>query len=345
MLTVIEYIPDGFLDASAASLHQVLAGPTLIHLHGRKPEPLFVSVLLHGNEYTGLTAIQKILGRYSATELPRSLSIFVGNVQAAALDQRCLDGQPDYNRVWPGADAASGLTSTPEYAMMAQVVDEMRVRSVFASIDIHNNTGLNPHYGCVNTLRPEFLHLATLFSHTIVYFLRPLGVQSAALAKIFPATTVECGKPGDATAEAHAESFVDAALHLDHFPSKSISANDVNLFHTVAVVKVPEATSFHFGEAGADLQLDPAIDHMNFRELAAGTSFGRVAAGAGMPLLARDEDGNDVTSQYFEVRDGELRITRRTMPSMLTLDERIIRQDCLCYLMERMTLPAPAMQD
>jgi hypothetical protein len=28
------------------------------------------------------------------------------------------------------------------------------------------------------------------------------------------------------------------------------------------------------------------------------------------------------------------------MPAMLTLDERIIRQDCLCYLMERYPLPA-----
>jgi succinylglutamate desuccinylase len=345
MLTVIDHVPDGLLGASATNLHRVLPGPTLIHLHGRKPEPLFVSVLLHGNETTGLAAIQRVLGRYTETELPRALSIFVGNVQAAALGQRCLDGQPDYNRVWPGADPASGLTSTPEYAMMMQVVEEMRARHVFASIDIHNNTGLNPHYGCVNVLQPEFLHLATLFSHTVVFFLRPLGVQSAAFAKICPATTVECGKPGDATAEEHAEGFVVAALHLDHFPSKSISPNDVNLFHTVAVVKVPDATSFHFGHAQADLQLDPTIDHMNFRELEPGTRFGRVAAGAGMPLVALDEQGNDVTSQYFEIGDSELRLTRRTMPSMLTLDERIIRQDCLCYLMERIAMPEPATLD
>lgn len=61
--------------------------------------------------------------------------------------------------------------------------------------------------------------------------------------------------------------FVDAALHLDHFPSKPVSTNDINLFHTVAVVKVPDATPFHFGEGPADLQPDPKIDHMNFREL------------------------------------------------------------------------------
>ncbi len=345
MLTVIDHVPDGFVDASAAGLHQILSGPTLIHLQGRKPEPLFVSVLLHGNETSGLTAIQKVLVRYSMKELPRALSIFVGNVQAAALGQRCLDGQPDYNRVWPGGDAATGLASTREHAMMTQIVYEMRARHVFASIDIHNNTGLNPHYACVNVLQPEFLRLAMLFSHTVVYFLRPLGVQSAAFARICPATTIECGKPGDAIAEAHADRFVDAALHLDHFPTHAISPSDISLFHTVAVVKVPDATSFGFGDVATDLQLDPAIDHMNFRELAPRTRFGSVASRTDMPLVARDEDGKDVTRQYFEVCDGELRITRRTMPSMLTLDERVIRQDCLCYLMERLSLPETAAQN
>lgn len=31
--------------------------------------------------------------------------------------------------------------------------------------------------------------------------------------------------------------FVDVALHLDHFPAKPVSTNDINLFHTVALVK------------------------------------------------------------------------------------------------------------
>lgn len=339
MLTVLDHIPTGFLDASAGGLHQVLPGPTLMHLPGRKPEPLFVSVLLHGNEYTGLRAIQDVLGRYIAAGLPRALSVFVGNVQAAAMGQRRLDGQPDYNRIWPGADPASEVAATPEYRMMAQVVDAMRGRGPFASIDVHNNTGLNPHYGCINSLQPEFLHLATLFSHTVVYFLRPLGVQSAAFAKICPAVTIECGKPDDAAAEVHAASFIDSVLHLDHFPSKPLVTGDFNLFHTVASVKIAEDRSFGFGDVEADLQLDPQIELMNFRELGPGTHFGRITREAATPVIALAEDGSDVTGEYFTVRNGELLLSRSAMPSMLTLNERVIRQDCLCYLMERYALP------
>ena len=54
-----------------------------------------------------------------------------------------------------------------------------------------------------------------------------------------------------------------------------------------------------------------------------------------MPLTAKDEYGNDVTDDFFSFQNGELQINRLTMPSMLTLNERVIRQDCFCYLMER----------
>ena len=78
---------------------------------------------------------------------------------------------------------------------------------------------------------------------------------------------------------------------------------------------------------------------MNFRELKSGTRLGRLANGTEMPVLAIAEDGSEVTHDYFSVQDGELILRRDAMPSMLTLDERIIRQDCLCYLMERYAFP------
>ena len=273
-----------------------------------------------------------MLADYRGRALPRALSLFVGNVQAAAQGQRHLEGQPDYNRVWPGAES-SGL---PEHAMMQEVVDQMRSRHVFASIDIHNNTGINPHYGCVNRLDAPFLHLATLFSRIVVYFKRPLGVQSAAFAPLCPAVTVECGKPGNSGSEAHAAGFLEAALHLDHFPEQPVPKHDLALYRTVATVKVPAPVRFAFGGGDADLWFEPDLDRMNFRDLPAGTRLARVAAACRQPLLVLDEDGHEVTERYFEIRSGELRTRRPVMPSMLTMNEQVIRQDCLCYLMERL---------
>ena len=60
---------------------------------------------------------------------------------------------------------------------------------------------------------------------------------------------------------------------------------------------------------------------------------------------AWDEAGREVAQRYF-VREGDALCTRLPlMLSMLTLDSEVIRQDCLCYLMERIDLPQPVMQD
>jgi succinylglutamate desuccinylase len=335
MLTVRTNLPDDFLYASAGGLHQILPGPTLFHLPGRRAEPLFVSVLLHGNEDTGLKAIQAILGEYRIRQLPRAVSLFVGNVQAAAQGLRRLDGQPDFNRVWPGA----GTETLPEHAMMREVVAQMRARRVFASIDLHNNTGLNPHYACVNRVDPAFLHLAMLFSRIVVYFKRPLGVQSAAFADLCPAVTLECGKPGNQSGEMHAAECLEAALHLEHFPQHPVPKHDIDLYHTIGIVKVPEDVSFTFGDDDAAIRFETDLDHMNFRDLPAGTRIAQVVSDSTAPLQVMDEDGREVFERYFEVRNGELRTRRVVMPAMLTLNERVIRQDCLCYLMERLAPP------
>ncbi len=335
-LVTFDQLPAGLLELEAARLHERLSGPTLIHLSGRRPEPLFVAVLLHGNEDTGWEAMRQVLSRHQPHGLPRALSLFIGNVAAAREGVRRLDGQVDYNRVWPGTPDAD----RPEAAVMRQVLDEMARRQVFASVDIHNNTGLNPHYACVNRLEPRFLQLATLFSRIVVYFLRPLGVQSAAFADLCPAVTIECGKPGAARSETHAADFIEACLNLASFPSHPVPPQDIDLYHTVATVRIPEHIDFGFAPTAAELIFPADIDHLNFRELPAGSVLGWMRDGQACRLAATDEHGEDVAPHLFDCRDGLVRLRRRLMPAMLTKDARVIRQDCLCYLMERVRYPA-----
>jgi succinylglutamate desuccinylase len=84
--------------------------------------------------------------------------------------------------------------------------------------------------------------------------------------------------------------------------------------------------------------LNEDLERMNFTEIVPGTVLGTSKNKAAMPLIAKDEHGRDVTDNFFSFQNGELQIKRLTMPSMLTLDERVIRQDCFCYLMERIHL-------
>lgn len=332
MLNEIEKLPEGLLEVPSEGLNDLLGGPTLIHLPGRLPEPLFVSVLLHGNENTGFYAVQSLLRDFQSRELPRSLSLFVGNVDAASKGQRYLDGQPDYNRIWPGTENGD----MPEVRMMQRLVDTMTARQAFASVDVHNNTGINPHYACINRIDNRFLHLAALYSRTVVYFIRPLGVQSMAMSHVCPAVTIECGKPSQKHGMEHAREYIEACLHLNEIPDHPVPSHDVDLFHTVAIVKVPENVSFGFGDTGVDLCLVEEIDHLNFQELPAGTVLGQVKNGKAPWLEVFDDNGREVCERYFRIENDAL-ITRCTfMPSMFTLDKQIIRQDCLGYLMERL---------
>lgn len=343
MLNLLDHIPDGLLDCDAQDLHRILPGPTLLQLPGRRPRPLFVSVLLHGNETTGLTAIQSLLSKYQTQELPRELCIFFGNVHAAANGQRHLDNQSDYNRIWPCEIFDGECTGdSAEHKMMQQIVEIMRERNIFASIDVHNNTGLNPHYGCINKLDSQFFHLATQFSRTVVYFVRPRGVQSMAFADICPAVTVECGKPDQPHGAAHAADFIYSCLNLSELPSHPVAAHDMDLYHTVATVTVPEHIRIRFdgGEddnmAVDEIRFMPDLDHLNFHELAAGIRLAFVDPSQdGIPLRVTDEQGDDVTQRFLRINEGELQTAREVMPSMFTLNTEVIRQDCLGYLMER----------
>jgi len=332
MLSVFDNLPEGLLACEAHQLYEVLPGPSLIHLPGRRQEPLLVSVLQHGNEVTGWLALRALLQKYADRELPRALSIFIGNVRAARYNQRFLDDQPDYNRIWR---IPADRPATPEHAMMQRVIDEMRVRKVFASVDVHNTSGLNPHYACVNRLDHRFFHLATLFSRTVVYFIRPDTVQSLVFANLCPAVTAECGQPGHEHGTAHAMEYLEACLHLSEIPTHPVAPRDIDLFHTVAIAKVPDEISFGFGDDNCDIRFLEDIDHLNFRELPVNTTLGWVRPDSNAYLEVRDEHGREVAERFFNFTNGEIRTVLPVMPSMLTVSATAIRQDCLCYLMER----------
>ena len=328
MLNETDILPAGLLEAEAVQLHELLGSPTLIHLQGEKAEPLFISTLLHGNETTGFYAVQQLLREYQDKPLPRAVTIFIGNVEAAAAEQRRLDSQPDYNRVWPG----SNHDNCAETDMMRHVTNIMRKRKPFASIDIHNNTGYNPHYACVNILNPHCIQLAGMFGNTVVYFTSPKGVQSAAFSDFCPAVVLECGQSGDADGISHSTRFLQAVLNTDKLPSGH--PQHIKLFHTVARVTVPETFSLGTDDS-ADIRLNAELEKMNFEQLGNGSIFAGLKPDSNARLLVSNESNEDVSDEFFASKASKIVLKKNATLSMYTTNEKAIRQDCLCYLMEQ----------
>jgi succinylglutamate desuccinylase len=333
-LHIIDEIPNRLLDVSPAELHQVLPGPTLLRIPGDKEPPLFICTLLHGDEPTGFLAVQQLLNHYTKQEkpLPRSVWLFLGNVAAARDNVRHLPGQPDFNRMWKGGPL-------PEHRLVEQLLAILKSHKPFAGIDIHNTSGQNPHYACVNKLDGPFIGLGKLFSPMIVYFTRPEEVISRALAEFCTAITVESGLARDPFGVDHVLDFLEQCLALDSIPTNTSTPAEPKVYHSIARIEVPDNCRIGFGEAcrKTDFNFIENLESMNFVEQAENTLVGW-RRNPDLKLVVVDEQGQDVSEGFISYMNGEIRLIRSVVPSMFTTFAPNVLDDCLGYLMQRYTL-------
>jgi succinylglutamate desuccinylase len=322
--------PAGLADTDAAGLQALLGGPSLIHVRGIRDMPLFVSVLLHGNEVSGWNGLRRLLA--SPEPLARSLLVFIGNVDAAARGLRMLPGQRDFNRIWRGEVTGA------EGEMARTVADYVQRRPLFAAVDLHNNTGHNPHYTVLTRLDAHCHGLAFMFSRKAVYIEEPDTVLARLFDHLCPAVTLELGPVGDPACEDRALDYLQRCLALESVPG----SGPVDLYQTRVRVHVRDGISFSFADDGlaTPLVLTGGVEAVNFHALPAGTRFGRSSRPLTEVLSVLDITHRDVTDEYLVRRDGEIELRRPVIPAMYTTDPLVVRQDCLCYFMEPMELPA-----
>lgn len=325
----LDYLPEAFFEVAAHRIREVFPQPTLVSLPGQKPQALFVAILMHGNEYSGLKAMQKLLHQYR-DGLPRRLHLFIANVEAAAAKCRFLESQTDFNRAWPGSELPGNATTE----MMQQIWQFLRDDGLFAAIDLHNNTGTNPHYGCISNLRHENQYICSLFNHIAMVFERPKGVCSMAFDHLCPSVTLECGRPGEPLGIEKTLDVLETLLHLDHFPEREVLPQDLQLVKTLATLYVKPDIDFGFSDEVEEVSLRFAkgFEKRNFTELYADECF--AISQNTQPLLALDQHGENITSSLLRQENTQLFLNRTLIPAMITPDKDIIRKDCLCYLLQ-----------
>ncbi|VAW48020.1 hypothetical protein MNBD_GAMMA02-705 [hydrothermal vent metagenome] len=337
MINILDQLPSGILEVEANQLNEFVDNHTLIHLKGKIKQPIFISILQHGDETTGWDVIKALLQNHQ-NQLPRSIFLLFGNVQAAAQNLRQLAGQPDFNRCWPGLHRSNNEV----VKKMAFITDMMAEIKPFASIDIHNNSGRNPHYAGINSLNGKFVNLASLFSETIIHFTSPDGIQSGAFAPFCPAVTIECGMSGTADGIEQTHTFLENLIRLSSLKSIPGVAEHQQVLNIFSTVKVKPQISIGIeGDALAagdsdevDFIINDDLDYLNFHLIDEGTVFGRtLAADTPMPFAVTDQVGHDITDLYFEQSGLEVRVKQKVVPAMITQSIHAIRLDCLCYFM------------
>jgi succinylglutamate desuccinylase len=322
-------LPAVLSDLESTGVREAFTTPTIIELEGRRKDPLFVSFLLHGNETTSFYVLKKLQAYLQTHPLQRSLILFVGNVYAAEAGVRFLEGQSDYNRVWlPG--------STAEHDLAKRVLDHVsKGRKLFASVDIHNNTGKNPFYACINHLEDSSIYLGSLFSKTLVFFQNPDSAQSVVFSKICPSVTLECGQSGQQEGIEKAFQYLLDVIHLESLEHPSFK-QEPQIFETVGRILLKEMInySFDFSETDDPLQFAEDFESLNFGFIEAGSSFAKYQ-GQEPPFHVLNDNNQDVFEEYFAIYEGHLRVKKDFVPSMLTQNKDVIRQDCLGYIMRK----------
>ena len=333
-------LPAGLLDCDATELHDHLGGPTLIELKGAAEPALFVSVLLHGNETSGWDGVRRYLA--DTRELPRDMTLFIGNTEAAKAGMRALPTQPDFNRIWGArTESADGQAAEAAMALADRLQSLLAGRDYLASIDLHNNTGHNPYYSVVTDLEPHNLGLAYLFSDKAVYVEEPDTVLTRVFTDRCPAVALEVGPVGDPRCADRVYDYVQRCMALESVPEAL--PNQFSLFRTRVRVHIQDEVSFRF--EGDDASEDPTplvltggVEAVNFHVLGRGTVFGASQLAVDRVFKVLDVNHRDVTDEYFE-HDGEAILLKAdVVPAMYTTDPYVVRQDCLCYFMERMAL-------
>lgn len=328
-LKIIDHIPEGFLDIKPREITKIISSPTLLHLKGEKDQPFFISIILHGNEYSGLIILQKILKKYRNTVLPRSLIIFIGNPKACAQGVRHLKDQHDLNRIWKSGSPYEEFLTKP-------VLEYAKNRKVQAAIDIHNNTGRNPVYACINKKEEECVKLAQTFSKNIVYFTKPDSVLSIALSNICPAIVIECGLPGHTQGIAAGTHFIESILDKEEKWKKN-KIKSFPVYHTFATLRIaPEATICFHPQPSLKEKHMCFIDHLdelNFQQLKPGTFLGKISDPTQLKLI--DKNSSNIFNQFFSIRENSLTVKSSFIPGMLTKNIQIAKSDCLGYIMKK----------
>ncbi|MDX1496284.1 MAG: succinylglutamate desuccinylase/aspartoacylase family protein [Salinisphaeraceae bacterium] len=338
-------MPDRFLTTPAKGLHKLLGGPSLIHIPG-PGAPLFVSTLLHGNETTGIEALQDLLSDYAHKPLPRGLLIFIGNTAAAAKGQRLLPGQPDFNRIWPDANGEAQPGVPTEAAELAELVmQKVLAHRPCAVLDLHNTSGRNPPHACINVMRGDCIELAGHFAQRVLYFTRPKGVMSMAFAPHCAAVTVESGAVNMPQHSQLTLRYLKYVLEHGAPVQEPLDSNDdsvqadVALFRSMARVELQDGVEAAIGPDSADVQLVADIDGYNWREIPVGTLLAQCDSAPNLSLRdcfrVTSPEGEDLTGEYLALEERRI-VTKRTLtPAMLSTNIDIIQQDCLCYFLER----------
>ncbi len=313
---VHERVDEQLLHVEAHELHRYLKRATVFDLRQTAVRPFFVSTLLHGNETSGWDAVRRFISDYPDA----SIVLFLGNVDAAAEQMRHLPDEADFNRIW---------RQKPWRSAMTQLLERF---NPWCGIDIHNNSGPNPHYSVVTDKTASTLALAALFSNKVIFTDHTLDILAHTVSFHCPALTIETGTVDDPASEQRAYDFLVRLNHLRRVPE--MHYREMETYETVGIVKVEHEN----GSLENFPRFDTSLKQKSFDTLPAGSPFIDCLPPGWKVNVSDPAHDRDLTHDFLEFHDKRAFLKRDVVMSMFTNTPLLAIQDCVCYFLKTTSL-------
>ncbi len=328
MLTIVNARQLSLPDSPQRWLEQ-LGSSTVIEVEGEDSSCWRIaSVLVHGNEPSGFFAAFEFLKNQLVPKT--NLAIIISSVRAArhtpVFTHRFVPGEFDLNRRFGIDDCHDRVTD-----LARQITDYIQSKQPQCVVDLHNTSGNGPAFAVSVKDDLEIKKMASVFTKTMVITRLVVG---SLMEQDFgcPAVTIECGGSHDSRSHEIAyQGLVEFARSL-HMPPL-----DDAFFETYKHpmrVEVRSGISLDYGQYNnrdVAITLRQDIEKFNFVEIDAGTRFGWLNRELSDCLRAKNDQGDDVAKDLFEVVNNELLSRQPLRLFMATGRADIALSDCLFY--------------
>ncbi|MBO6703973.1 MAG: succinylglutamate desuccinylase/aspartoacylase family protein [Pseudomonadales bacterium] len=325
----IPSLDKGIIGSDPAEFLRNLQGPAWFEIAGQNSNRRRAIVtLIHGNEPSGLKAIHHLLSEEirPATDLGVLVASVDAALHAPLLTHRYIPGERDLNRCF-GLDDGSN-----QARLTSQIVKTLEEYQPEAVVDTHNTSSHSEPFCVAVRADKKNEQLARLFTDHLIIIPQKLGTLLEHVPADIPTITVEFGAFMDTDADSLARETIHRFVTLREL--ENAEAFPLNLLNAPLRLETERHLTVTYSSSvdeNADLTMINSIDQFNFRRLEAGQVLGWFGKSQHEDLVARDGQGNNQYTQYFDQEEALLRTRQPITVFMATTDPVVANNDCLLY--------------
>lgn len=292
-----------------------------------------ITTLIHGNEPSGFIALHRWLLEKKIPEV--NIRFILCNPEAAALtpefSHRYLVDAEDLNRFFTLNNISPTKSNNPIRHRAEKIIKAVTEVNPEAIVDLHNTSGSSPAFGVSIYDSDQVLDLISLFTNKVI--ITDLHVGAIMEQKFSaPIVTIECGgacqRQSHQLAIAGLEKFTNKKSIFDHH------ADTVDIHRHPCRIELKKGTVVGYGDyplLTADITLRSDTELLNNELTPAGQLIGWYEKDNQLPLIVKDEQGNDKLSVMLYLEKGGIYTRQRLQIFMATKQIDIATNDCLFY--------------